>query len=293
MSNIPTISLGSISKMVKGKKPSSMSSLKIYDTYLPYILIESFNGEYAKFTNDNSCKTIKEDDIGLVWDGERAGLVSIGHAGYLGSTLASITIDSDKAYPRFIYFALQLNQQRFRYLAEGTGIPHLSRWSVDNHPICYFQLPEQKKIASILASVDEVLENTQKQIDKLQDLKKATMNELLTKGIGHTEFKDSELGRIPKSWSVVKVGDFLEFKNGLNKEKQAFGKGQKIVNYMDVFTNPEISENNLQGRVTLSESESERFSVNEGDIFFTRTSETSQEIGLSASIGALKDLVLF
>ena len=66
-------------------------------------------------------------------------------------------------------------------------------------------LPEQKKIASILTSVDEVIENTQKQIDKLQDLKKATMNELLTKGIGHTEFKDSELGRIPKSWEVTNL----------------------------------------------------------------------------------------
>jgi len=64
-------------------------------------------------------------------------------------------------------------------------------------------IPEQKKIASILTSVDEVIENTQKQIDKLQDLKKATMNELLTKGIGHTEFKDSEFGRIPKSWEVA------------------------------------------------------------------------------------------
>lgn len=68
-------------------------------------------------------------------------------------------------------------------------------------------LPEQKKIASILTSVDEVIENTQKQIDKLQDLKKATMNELLTKGIGHTEFKDSELGRIPKSWEVKKLNE--------------------------------------------------------------------------------------
>ena len=66
-------------------------------------------------------------------------------------------------------------------------------------------LPEQKKIASILTSVDEVIETTQKQIDKLQDLKKATMNELLTKGIGHTEFKDSELGRIPKSWEGIKL----------------------------------------------------------------------------------------
>jgi len=63
--------------------------------------------------------------------------------------------------------------------------------------------------------VDEVIENTQKQIDKLQDLKKATMNELLTKGIGHTEFKDSELGRIPKSWEVVPIDECIEhFQNG-------------------------------------------------------------------------------
>ena len=75
-------------------------------------------------------------------------------------------------------------------------------------------LPEQKKIASILTSVDKVIENTQKQIDKLQDLKKATMNELLTKGIGHTEFKDSELGRIPKCWEVIKLSGLCSLHYG-------------------------------------------------------------------------------
>jgi len=63
-------------------------------------------------------------------------------------------------------------------------------------------LPEQKQIAVILTSVDEVIEKTEAQIEKLQDLKTAMMNELLTKGIGHTEYKDSELGRIPKDWEV-------------------------------------------------------------------------------------------
>ena len=69
-------------------------------------------------------------------------------------------------------------------------------------PIIKPPLPEQQKIASILTSVDEVIEKTQTQINKLQDLKKATMNELLTRGIGHTEFKDSPVGRIPLSWEV-------------------------------------------------------------------------------------------
>ncbi len=72
-------------------------------------------------------------------------------------------------------------------------------------------LPEQKKIAAILTSVDTVIEKTQAQIDKLKDLKTGMMQELLTKGIGHTEFKDSPVGRIPVEWEVKDLGD-LAFK---------------------------------------------------------------------------------
>ena len=96
--------------------------------------------------------------------------------------------------------------------AIGGAQPNISSSQVEGVFYRIPTLPEQKKIASILTSVDEVTENTQRQIDKLQDLKKAIMNELLTKGIDHTEFKDSELGRIPKSWECMSVGEMLEKK---------------------------------------------------------------------------------
>src|SRR5690606_10189467 len=70
-------------------------------------------------------------------------------------------------------------------------------------------LPEQQKIASILSSVDDVIEKTRAQIDKLKDLKTGMMQELLTKGIGHTEFKDSPVGPIPSKWEVHRIGDLL------------------------------------------------------------------------------------
>ncbi|MEP3825367.1 MAG: restriction endonuclease subunit S [Marinobacter sp.] len=68
--------------------------------------------------------------------------------------------------------------------------------------------PEQQKIAAILSSVDDVIEKTRAQIDKLKDLKTGMMQELLTKGIGsggvpHTEFRDSPVGRIPASWNIL------------------------------------------------------------------------------------------
>lgn len=143
------------------------------------------------------------------------------------------------------------------------------------------KLAEQKKIASILTSVDEVIENTQKQIEKLQDLKKATMNELLTKGIGHTEFKDSELGIIPKSWEVRKLEELLDLKNGVNTDKDAFGSGFPFITYNDVYSGNDLNEASLTKFVKLNSKQHNAFSVNFGDVFFTRTSETPEEIGLS------------
>jgi type I restriction enzyme S subunit len=75
-------------------------------------------------------------------------------------------------------------------------------------------LAEQQKIAEILTTVDEVIENTETEISKLEDLKKATMNELLTKGIGHTEFKETEIGRIPKSWEVKSLQELCVLQRG-------------------------------------------------------------------------------
>ena len=67
----------------------------------------------------------------------------------------------------------------------GSAQPGLNSSFCRNFPIEVVPLAEQKEIASILISVDEVLKNTRHKIDKLQDLKKAAMNELLTKDIDH------------------------------------------------------------------------------------------------------------
>ncbi len=95
-------------------------------------------------------------------------------------------------------------------------------------------LPEQQKIASILTSVDEVIEKIQSQINKLQDLKKATMNELLTKGIGHTEYKDSELGRIPKSWDVRNLSEISKIIDCKHKTPKYVDDGFPVLRPRDV-----------------------------------------------------------
>ena len=190
--------------------------------------------------------------------------------------LDGVTKDIDQD---FLYFALIY--RTVEDAISGSAQPQITRESLKGVLFPSPPLPEQKKIAAILTSVDEVIDATQKQIDKLQDLKKATMNELLTKGIGHTEFKDSELGMIPKSWEVRALGEILDLKNGVNTDKDAFGSGSPFITYMDVHSGNDLDETVLRKFVKLSAKENEAFSVKFGDVFFTRTSETPEEIGLS------------
>ena len=97
-------------------------------------------------------------------------------------------------------------------------------------------------------------------------------------------FKETEIGKIPVDWEIKSIGDSFIFKNGLNKEKKFFGYGFPIVNYMDVYRNSGICNQDIQGKVFLNSTELKSFEVKKGDVLFTRTSETPEEIGLSAVI---------
>jgi type I restriction enzyme S subunit len=89
---------------------------------------------------------------------------------------------------------------------------------------------------------------------------------------------------IPKGWDSPTLGDLFVFKNGLNKAKQYFGHGTPIVNYMDVYRNPGITSAKINGKVSVTKQEQKNFNVDKGDVFFTRTSETVDEIGIAAVV---------
>lgn len=110
-----------------------------------------------------------------------------------------------------------------------------------------------------------------------------------------------EKRRVPKlrfpgfteDWEQRKLGDFYTFKNGLNKEKVYFGYGDSIVNFTDVFHNRQIYSSTLKGKVSVNKKELENYKVKEGDLFFTRTSETIDEIGFPAVVMEPMERVVF
>ena len=138
-------------------------------------------------------------------------------------------------------------------------------------------LPEQQQIASILTSVDQVIEKTQSQINKLQDLKKGTMNELLTRGIGHTEFKDSPVGRIPKGWEIVSIDDVSsKVVDGPHKTPTYVNSGIPFVTVKNMITG-KLDFSNLKSITELDHQKFvKRGKAEVGDLLYSKDGSIGQ-----------------
>lgn len=101
----------------------------------------------------------------------------------------------------------------------------------------------------------------------------------------YSEYKDSGvqwLGQIPGHWKTMRLGLLGDCANGVSKGGDYFGEGYPFVAYSDVYKNMELPHT-VEGLAKSTEDDRQRYSIEYGDVFFTRTSETIQEIGFSST----------
>ena len=168
--------------------------------------------------------------------------------------------------PYFIFTVFQsIDWRRYN---EATGVPSLSKVIIEKIPLLVPPLPEQQKIAEILSTVDEKIDIIDQQIAETEELKKGLMQRLLTKGIGHTEFKDSPLGKIPKSWEVKKLGEVCDVRDGTHDSPKYHKEGVPFITSKNL-TDTKLSFDDVK---FISEEDHASFSkrshVENGDILF-------------------------
>ena len=91
-------------------------------------------------------------------------------------------------------------RSRLLTLGQGSTFDAINGADLRNLPVPLPPLAEQRKIAVILTSVDEAIQATEAVIAQTRRVKEGLLQELLTKGIGHTRFKQTEIGEIPEGW---------------------------------------------------------------------------------------------
>ena len=131
-------------------------------------------------------------------------------------------------FPKFVYYLAK--NPTFRSFAisrmRGTsGRQRVPATVFDEFEVGVPPLPEQLKISAILSSVGDAIEKTQAIIDQVQVVKRGLMQELLTRGLPgrHTRFKQTEIGKIPKEWKLVSLGDVGCWSSGGTPSKRQPG----------------------------------------------------------------------
>ena len=166
---------------------------------------------------------------------------------------------------RFFYY---FNRRELTtYLTrQGAGRYKLTKDTLSKMPVPLPPLPEQNKIATILSTWDTAIAKTQEIIRQLQERNRGLMQELL---------------RPKEGWEKIELGQLGHTFNGLSgKSKEDFGTGKRFITYLNIFNNFKIDITDV-GYVKIGETESQN-KVQFGDIFFTISSETPNEVGMTS-----------
>lgn len=194
----------------------------------------------------------------------------------------------------YLYYCLRYHAKRLYSLIVQTTQKNVNKGITENLLIPLPRPQEQKKIAFVLSQIQKAIEQQDKIIQATNNLKKSLMQKLFTKGIGHTEFKDSEVGEMPKNWQTVKFHSIMSEKtlNGIYKNKEHYGKGYKIVRMTEFFKR-DILEIDEMKRINLSKEELLRYSLREGDLLFARRSLKVEGSGKCVLVPSINEPVVF
>ena len=192
---------------------------------------------------------------------------------YLNSFCFGFRFSTDIMLPSFLKYLFRSENLRkqIRKTANGVTRYNISKEKIKEILVPILPLKIQEEIVRILDDYTKSVE----------ELKEKLNAELITRKKQYSWYRDYLL-KFENKIKIVKLGELFEFKNGINKEKSSFGKGTPIINYVNVYKKNKIYFEDLQGLVEATDDELIRYKVKRGDVFFTRTSETIEEIGFTS-----------
>ncbi|HRE41425.1 MAG TPA: restriction endonuclease subunit S [Ignavibacteria bacterium] len=216
---------------------------------------------------------VSEDYVGLC---ESIEIENVGDKLIVGGLHTYICrVKTEKIAKRIKPYLLKHPQivRQIRRLANGISVYGLSKKELSKILLALPPLKEQNAIANILELFDKLIELYSKLLEQKQFRKKWLMQNLLSGKIRLKGFKDKW-----RSYNLNSLGDTYSGLNGKNKED--FGTGFPYIPYLNIYNNFVVDVKNLS-YVNVKENELQNC-VQFGDIFFTISSETPDEVGISS-----------
>lgn len=233
--------LGALGQLIRGRggtkadeRESGLPCIRYGELYTRHDFVVREFFSFISPSAAGSYTRLREGDVIFAASGET--LDEIGKAAaYCDNSVAYAGSDTIIFRPgarvdgRFLGYVVNhepANRYKSR-MGQGSTVMHIGTAALARMPIDLPPLPEQQRIAEILDTLDEAIRKTEQVIAKLQQVKQGLLHDLLTRGIDehgelrdpdrHPEqFKDSELGRVPRDWEVTTIGGVFSIQSGLS-----------------------------------------------------------------------------
>ena len=160
----------------------------------------------------------------------------------------------------------------------GIKVSSISKGAISETLILVPPFDEQEKIVQSLNKIQLLMTSETKVVNKIKLVKNGCLSKMFPQK--DDTVPEMRLPGFTEAWEQRKLGDIGETYTGLSgKTKADFGHGQaRFVTYMNVFSNP-ISNPEMTEPIEIDPKQNE---VEVGDVFFTTSSETPEEVGMSS-----------
>jgi type I restriction enzyme S subunit len=260
----------------KGKNPPTLLDSPVGGA-VPYLSMAFLRGvDTPKYAMPQQAAYVaQKGQVLIIWDGSNAGEFIKGRDGILSSTMAAAEI-TNEIIPQYYWYVCACLEPEMRKHATGMGIPHVNGDELKSSSIPTPSLPEQTQIAAFLdhetGKIDRLIEKQQGLIALLKEKRQAVISHAVTQGLNpHAPLKDSGiewLGQVPEHWDVKRIGTL--FSESSQRAATLIELKYPIlsVSIHHGISDSELSEDELDRKVTRSDDRSLYKIVQKNDLAY-------------------------
>ena len=231
----------------------------------------------------SSTKLVPQNSIAIV---TRVGVGKLAFMPFSYATSQDfLSLSELKIEPKFAVYALYKMMRLVSNEVQGTSIKGITKDELLAKEILIPDCEEQKKIGAYLHNLDNLITLHQRKCEQTKTLKKYMLQKMFPQD--GEKVPQIRFEGFTEDWEQRKLGDMGSTFTGLSgKTKEDFGHGDaQFITYMNVFSNPVA---NLEMTEAV-EIDAKQNNVKKGDVFFTTSSETPEEVGMSCVMPENKD----